>query len=36
MLDNTGRKKKLTLDKDDVRATAAGEMIEVCFHFNVL
>lgn len=29
------KKEKLTLDKDDVRATAGGEMIEVCFQFNV-
>lgn len=31
---NTGGKNKLTLDKD-VRATAGGEMMEVCFQFNV-
>lgn len=31
----TQGKKKLTLDKDDVRATAGGEMIEVRSPFNV-
>lgn len=37
LLDNTGKEKKQSClsTEDDVRATAGGEMIEVCVQLNV-